>query len=1163
MTKINYITIHGFKSFANKTHIPFDKDFNCILGPNGSGKSNIGDALCFVLGRISAKSMRAEKAANLIFNGGKSKKPHTSGTVEISFCNESKIFPIDEKEIVIGRTITKSGSSIYRINGKKRTRTEIIDTMSSARVNPNGYNIILQGDITRFVSMSSLERRRIIEQISDVSIYEDKKHKANNELSKVDEKLNNAHIILKERKTYLRELKKDRDQALKFKELKDQVNSNKATYLHLRISQLQKDQETHLEKHQKYQEKITKSQEKINTLKEQINKNKEQISKINNEIEQKGEKEQVRIHKVIEDLKINLAKERTRVSTLKDEIAKIKQRNDQFNLELKELEQKTINASSQSKELRSNIEKRKNEFQDINQKLTDFKKKHKIESSAQVDKDLENKDKEIDQKQEEVQTIRANQQELLREKDKLEYQIETIDQRILKVKEVEGEHKDQIKQLTQLKTNFKNATIKLNKCLDNDSSFASQTANARRNLVELEERFAKLNAKAMSIKATIAGNYAVKSILENKKQFNGVYGTVAQLGQVKKQYSQALQSAAGARMQNLVVDDDKTASDCIKYLKSNKLGSAAFIPLNKVRYSEVNSEHKKLLKQNGVHNFAIDLINFKPQFKKAFNYVFGTTLIVDDIDVARKVGIGKIKMATLDGNIAEASGVMKGGYKNTKNASGFQEQDSLEELERIEGQLSQAQGIISNIKSNRDENQLEIDSLRKLKAELEGEIIKLEKSLHLESGDLDATNSIKKELKNKLIEVDNELRQVQFKVSNINRELAGLKSKKAMLRSAANELRNPRLLAQLSAFEESKQKIKEDIVRFESDLKNSSSNVEQLIAPEKEKIKEIIKQHLKEEEEFKKEIESLSSNIEKSQKELEIKEAASKEFYSKYKELFNNREQLSSSNSKFDNEIETIRENSRTTERELNLMSLKNAEIKARMAGLEEEFVRYKEHAILKDKTVEECKKEIAKFEVMLGQMSAVNMKALEIYEEVEKQYNELVEKREGLLKEQTDVLTLMNEIETKKKDHFMKTFDHANENFQRIFVNLFSKGKAYLELENKDKPFEGGLAIKVKLTGNRFMDIKSLSGGEKTMTALSFIFAIQEYQPASFYILDEIDAALDKHNAQTLAKLIRDYVHKAQYIVISHNDAVISEADTLFGVSMKEGVSKVTSLKI
>ena len=199
----------------------------------------------------------------------------------------------------------------------------------------------------------------------------------------------------------------------------------------------------------------------------------------------------------------------------------------------------------------------------------------------------------------------------------------------------------------------------------------------------------------------------------------------------------------------------------------------------------------------------------------------------------------------------------------------------------------------------------------------------------------------------------------------------------------------------------------------------------------------------------------------------------------------------------------------------------------------------------------------------MLSQMSAVNMKALEVYEQVEVEFNKLVEKKDGLGKEKTDVLALMNEIETKKKEHFMRTFGKANENFQKIFSNLFTKGKAYLELENADSPFEGGLNIKVKLTGNRFMDIKSLSGGEKTLTALSFIFAIQEYQPASFYILDEIDAALDKQNSEILAKLIRSYADRAQYIVISHNDSIISEADTLFGVSMKDGVSKVTSLKI
>ena len=199
----------------------------------------------------------------------------------------------------------------------------------------------------------------------------------------------------------------------------------------------------------------------------------------------------------------------------------------------------------------------------------------------------------------------------------------------------------------------------------------------------------------------------------------------------------------------------------------------------------------------------------------------------------------------------------------------------------------------------------------------------------------------------------------------------------------------------------------------------------------------------------------------------------------------------------------------------------------------------------------------------MLGQMSAVNMKALEVYEQVEQEYNKLMQKKDGLETEKTDVMTLMNEIETKKKDHFMKTFTQVSDNFERIFNSLFTKGKAYLELDNQAKPFDDGLSVKVKLTGNRFLDIKALSGGEKTLTALAFIFAIQEYQPASFYVLDEIDAALDKHNSETLSKLVRSYADRAQYILISHNDAVISEADTLFGVSMNDGVSKVTSLKV
>ncbi|MEW5896258.1 MAG: chromosome segregation protein SMC [Nanoarchaeota archaeon] len=1168
---INRITIHGFKSFAHKTEIPFEDKFNVILGPNGAGKSNVGDAICFVLGRTSAKSLRAEKAANLIFNGGKSKKPASSGVVEMAFNNKSKIFPVDAQEMLISRTIKKNGTSVFRVNGKKKTRSDVVDLLALAKINPSGYNIILQGDIMRFVDMPTMERREIIEEISDVSVYEEKKHKALLELSSVEEKLNNADIILKERGTYLKELKKDRDQALKFKELKGRIDSNKATYLYLQIKGKEQVRDKYELEQGKHREKLGKSEQSIEQMKRNIAGQKARIDEINHEIEQKGEKGQLKVHREIEDIKVALAEEKTRVSTLKDEINKIKQRKDQFGVEIKEIEEKVSSQRNFQKETEQGILQKKKEFAALEKSIAQFKEKNKIESSQEIETEIESKDKLIEEKQEEVQKIRQQQQDLLREKDKTEFQLANIDERIKKVKEVEKENKEQVKVLQQHKDKFKQSTIRLNQCLEQDSSYASQLANARRKLTDFQEKAAKLNAKTLSLQEGLSSNQAIKSILDRKKEFKGVYGTVAELGQVGKKFSLALESAAGLRMQHIVVEDDKTAADCIKYLKNNKLGSASFIPLNKIRGNDISPEDKELLKgllkqpelQKGVHDFALSLISYKPQYKKAFAYVFGNTLIVEDIDVARKVGIGRIKMATLDGNTAEASGVMKGGFVTKKVSLGFREKDSLEELEKLDEEIAEIQNVIASVEKKREANIEEISSLRKQRAELEAEIIKLEKILHLDTSDLDASNEAKKELKAKLEDVDKALSAAAKRISDINKELAELKSKKQMLREEITQLRNPRLLAQLSAFEESKQKCREEILRLESDLKNSSSQIEGMITPEKEKILEILKQHDKEESRFSEEIKALVEKISKREKELAKKEDESREFYSKYKELFNRREKLSAEISKTETEIESIREKARESEREANLVSLKNAEVKAKLAGLEEEFRKYKGVELFRDKKAEELQAEINKFEVMLAQMSAVNMKALEVYEQVEAEFNKLIEKKKSLEKEKTDVLALMNEIESKKKEHFMKTFDKANENFQKIFESLFTKGKAYLQLDNPDNPFEDGLSIKVKLTGNRYMDLKSLSGGEKALTALSFIFAIQEFQPASFYILDEIDSALDKHNSEILAKLLRSYADRAQYVVISHNDAIISEADTLFGVSMNDGVSKVTSLKI
>lgn len=1163
MTKINSISIHGFKSFAHKTEIPFNDKFNVILGPNGSGKSNVGDALCFVLGRLSAKSMRAEKAANLIFNGGKSKHPATTAVVELAFDNSTKIFPEQAGEVVINRTITKDGSSTYRINGKKRTRTEVLDLLAAARINPEGYNIILQGYINHFVEMHPQERRRIIEEISDVTVYEEKKHKALLELQKVEEQLNNAEIILKERGVYLKELKKDRDQALQFKELKDKIDTNKATFLQLQLQEREQQKAKYDADIEKLQGKLHQAEEETGKLKKKIEEHQQRISQLNREIEEKGEKEQVAVHHGIEDFKVSLAQDRTRLSTVKDEISKLQQRKDQFRQEIKELEEKSTASQEHYQELQELRAKKKKELQELEQSLAQFKKKNNLEISQELERDLEEKDKLIEQQQEEVQRLRAQQQELLRDKDKLEYQLQSLDERIKKVKEVEKQHSQQIKELQQKKQEFRAATLKLNQCLDQDSNYASQLGNARKKRAELQEKQAQLNATALSLQANLTSNQAIKAILDDRRKFKGVYGTIAGLGQVNKKYAAAVEAAAGQKMQFIVVDNDAVAAECITFLKKGKLGAASFIPLNKIKAKEIAPEDRKLLKGQGVHDFAFNLVSFKPQFKKAFEYVFGNTLVVENIDTSRSVGIGRVKMATLDGDLAEASGVMKGGFRARKTTLGFAEKDSLEELEHTEKELAELEKVLHSLLQKREGNEQEMATLRRLRGELEGQIITMEKTLHLEDTDLNATTELQQELSSQLQGVNTQLTTLQREITSLNTGLAELKSKKQLLRSQVSELRNPRLLAQLRAYEESKAKGREELVALEAEMKGAVQQREQMYAPELEKIREIIKQHDKEEAQFSAEVKTLQARVQQAEKGLSQREKESKDFYSKYRELFNQREKLRTEITKADAAMENTRDKMREHEREKNLVSLKNAEIKGKLAALQEEFKRFKGAEIIKGKSAEELQSEIRKFESLLTQMSAVNMKALEVYEQVEKEFNVLLEKKAGLGKEKTDVLTLMNEIETKKKDHFMKTFNLVGDNFQRIFGSLFKKGRAYLQLDNPANPFDEGLSIKVKVTGNRFMDIKSLSGGEKTLTALSFIFAIQEHQPSSFYVLDEVDASLDKQNSELLARLIRTYAEGAQYILISHNDALISEADTLYGVSMNDGVSKVTSLRI
>ncbi|MBT7496771.1 chromosome segregation protein SMC [Candidatus Woesearchaeota archaeon] len=1164
MTKINRMVMKGFKSFNQKTEILFGNEFNCILGPNGSGKSNVLDSLCFVLGKGSAKALRAEKSSNLIYNGGKKKQPSSQGEVSIYFDNKNKIFPSTEEEIKITRIIKKNGNSVYKISDKTRTRNQVLDLLAAARINPDGYNIVLQGDIIKFTEMSTEKRRKLVEEIAGISVYEEKKQKAVRELDRVEERLNGAEIILKEKQTHLRELKKDRDQALKYKDLNDKIRHNKASYLKIQIERKEAEKEELTERKNIATTEFEKHNNIIEKLKKENEEKKRTLDEIAHEIEQKGEKEQVQLSKQLETLRIDIAKNRERINSCKNEIERISQRRDQLDESYKEIDGKITNFDTEKSRLQQEINTKEKEKEQVNGSIEKFKQKNKLgKDLEQVDQEVEGIDSRSEELQKSIDELREKQQELIREKDKLEFMCGSVDERIKKGEEIDKEHKKELDDLKRKREEFKHSTLELNKKLNEDSTLAASSINIKRELAGYEEELSKLSVRQAGLKEVSMQNHAVQRILDNK-ELGKVYGTVSQLGSVSSKYSTALEIAAGGRINSLIVEDDSVAARCIKFLKERKHGVATFLPLNKLKSVEINSEVNRLKSANGVVDLAINLVSFDNKFKKAFSYVLGNTLIVNDVEVGRRVGIGKARMVTLEGDVIETSGAMQGGFRGKRKGIGFNEVEVGRNITTLEEKVGNLRAELSGIMRRRDENEELIQKLRSRKAELEGEIIKMEKSLHIEDADMESSLNSKKEMGTRIKEVENEIEKVQDTITEKNRELAQLKIQKQNLKTKISELRNPTVLAELNTLEEKRKQLNDSINEINSEIKGLNTQVSSIFEPEKENIVKILKQHDKETSSFAEEIESLNKVIKGQNSEIKEKEEKEKKFYSKFKALFNKRNQTNEELTKNESRIDKLDENRRKAEHKMNTISLEEARTNAEYSGLIEDFDQYKEMKVKITKTEEELKKEINDFERMKDNLGGINMRALEIYTEVEIEFHKLVDKKNVLMNEKEKVMNMMEEIEGKKKELFMNTFEVVNKNFINKFHALSTKGDAFLELENKENPFEAGVAIKVKLSGKKFMDIRGLSGGEKTMTALAFIFAIQEHEPGSFYILDEVDAALDKHNSEKLAQLVRSYCNGAQYIVISHNDSVIGEADNLYGVSMNEhGISKITSLKI
>ncbi|MBS3155189.1 AAA family ATPase [Candidatus Woesearchaeota archaeon] len=923
MTSIQKIRMQGFKSFAKLTEIPFQEGYSCIIGVNGAGKSNICDAVCFVLGKSSAKELRAEKSANLIYNGGKNNSPSKEACVDIYFDNKNNEFVIKENPIKITRVVRQNGQSIYKINDKVVTRQQVIELLNSASIDADGHNIILQGDIIRFSEMKPEERRNIIEDIAGISIYEDKKLKSLHELEKVEGKLKEADIILAERSANLRELKKDRDQAIRYKELEKNIKDNKATLIHLQIENRNSKREEVERKIKKDEEDLKKLQDIIKNYRDEIIKIKSSIKDINSEMEVKGEKEQLDLRRNLENLKTDTARAEERANICKNELDKLESKNKQL----------------------------------------------KIDN---------------------VETIK-------------------------KIKQL----KDQKKLIEEKIVELADRNVVLNKEINSSKS--------------------KYDPKEVYI------DKAVEFVIGHED--DDVYGTVGDLAKIDNQYALALEVAAGNRIKNIVVENDLVAAKYIKLLKEKKIGTATFLPLNKIRPVNIGNELREVGKKT--IGFAIDLVKYDQKFKTVFAYVFGSTLIVNNIEEARKLGIGITRMVTLEGDLMETSGAMIGGFRKLGNLGKTKYSFNKDASKNIE--------------------------------ELEAEYMNNER---------------------KMIEQRAEIRNINLQIENM----------------------------------------------FE---------------PETSKSEKILKEQEKEREEFTKESKELKEIINNNKDSIKKLEDEEKKFHDNFKNLGVKRNKFFEETQTIETKIIKEEEKAKTIEISINNSNINRAKIIGELEGLEKEFEEFKDGTIKKSTNIDELTFKMREEEKEVIRIGNVNLRALEIYENIEKEYNELIGRVDKLKEEKNDVFAMINEIEQKKTGLFMETFNAINEQFKTIFSSLSTKGSAHLEIEETENPLTSGIDIKVRIIGNKFIDIRSLSGGEKTLTALAFIFSIQEFKPASFYLLDEVDAALDKANSELLSQLIGKYSNKAQYIMISHNDNVVGNANQIYGITMQDGVSKIVSLKI
>jgi chromosome segregation protein len=1016
----------------------------------------------------------------------------------------------------------------------------------------------MQGDITRITEEPPLERRKIIDEIAGVAEFDRRRDRALYELEIVRERVERVDIILTEVDARIEQLKVEREQALKYQNLKEKKKRYERSLYASKRNKLEQELlniGNGISRKQKGKDQLVAE---LTDTREGIYDLEEQLSAINDQVSHKGENEHLEIKKRIEVIKGEISRKQNLVDFVKKEVEERESQRRRTLVEKSTLTSKVeaIADDLSSEAIRrgallSELEEREGELLRLKEEISsvdaesasvrdNLSEKRKLLGEAKDKRAdvVRRRDSVLDalrRKSSHVQTVEREIDELKLEAVAVSSELEIIHQEISGIKETAAGLLEDIKDLEANREDVKLA-------LD----------AVERRLHQAQQEYIKAEAR---LKVTFG--QTVEAVVN--ANLRGVRGVVAELGKVDRQYATALEVAAGSRMRNIIVDSDVDAARAITLLKSQNIGRATFLPLNKMHPIALDT----LERREGIIDYAINLINYGPQYKAAFSYVFGKTVIVRDLEAARKL-IGTRRMATLDGELLELSGAMTGG--NDRHATKFvaSEEEALERLgqhvkqyekerERLQNELSATDEHIISAKREYSVAEGEGELLRKNTITVEERQRKLEATVREKSVEYAALHDEKhslsvdiNELEEHLTEYNSTIESIEKKIQETERLLKGSDISKLTekLGNVADEVR--RLDGRLGQADATI-----TTLRLQDDYtKKKLSEVKEALQGAEDRIREFrvdVTQHLSDIEQLEGELNAIYGRERKLEGELN-------ELRVERDEVLGQISVKESQKSEIQRKIDRIQEQIASLDYQRLEIESKVEEFKEEAGDLDVEVC---------DEPYEVILDTLKDLEAQMEAMDDVNMRAIEEYDTVTERKDSLIARRDTLFTERAEILERIEHYGQMKKEAFMSTFDGINANFRHIYADL-SGGTGELALENSDDPFDGGLIIRSWQHGKHIQRLEGMSGGEKSLTALALIFAIQRYMPAPFYIFDEIDMFLDGANAEMVAKMIKQLSLNAQFIVVSLRKPMIEAASRTLGVSMQEdNISSITGVKL